>query len=82
MAEAEELVGFVSGNVRRRQVIEALSKGGESLEQLEKLSRIPKISLEKILGEMADRKIVKKTKAGYTLTPEGEHTAKMLKSMH
>ena len=82
MAEAEELVGYVSGNVRRRQVIEALSKGGESLEQLEKLSRIPKIMLEKILSEMATRKIVKKTKAGYNLTPDGEHVAQVLKSMH
>ncbi len=82
MAEAEELVGYVSGNVRRRQVIEALSKGGESLEQLEKLSRIPKLMLEKILKEMADNKIVKKTKAGYTLTPEGAEAAQVLKSMH
>jgi DNA-binding HxlR family transcriptional regulator len=81
MAEAEELVGFVSGNVRRRQVIEALSKGGESLEQLEKLSRIPKIMLEKILKEMEGKKIVKKTKAGYALTPDGDHLAQMLKSM-
>jgi DNA-binding HxlR family transcriptional regulator len=82
MAEAEELVGYVSGNVRRRQVVEALSKGGESLEQLEKLSRIPKLMLEKILKEMADKKIVKKTKAGYTLTPEGADAARLLKSMH
>lgn len=82
MAEAEELVGFVNSNARRRQVIEALSKGGEALEQLEKMSRIPKIMLEKILAEMAKKKIVKKTKAGYTLTPEGENVALLLKSMH
>jgi predicted transcriptional regulator len=83
MAEADELIGYVSGNVRRRQVIEALNKGGESLEQLEKLSRIPKIMLEKILDEMAKKKIVKKTKAGYTLTSEGEQVAGLLKkSMH
>jgi predicted transcriptional regulator len=81
MAEADELIGFVSGNVRRRQVIEALSKGGESIEQLEKLSRIPKIMLEKILKEMDEKKIVKKTRAGYALTPEGEHVARVLKSM-
>ena len=82
MAEAEELVGYVSGNVRRRQVIEALSKGGESLEQLEKLSRIPKVMLERILAEMESRKIVKKTKAGYSLTADGERVANLLKSMH
>ncbi len=82
MAEAEELVGFVSGNVRRRQVVEALSKGGESLDQLEKLSRIPKVMLKNILAEMENKKIVKKTKAGFTLTPDGEHVAKMLRSMH
>jgi len=82
MAEAEELVGFISSNARRRQVIEALSKGGESPEQLEKLSHIPKIMLTKILDEMAKKKIVKKTKAGYTLTPEGANAAQLLKSMH
>ena len=82
MAEAEELVGYVNANVRRRQVIEALSKGGESLEQLEKLSRIRKIMLEKILEEMAKKTIVKKTQVGYALTPEGEHVARLLKSMH
>ncbi len=38
--------------------------------------------LEKILAEMAKKKIVKKTKAGYTLTPEGENVALLLKSMH
>jgi len=82
MAEAEELVGYVNANARRRQVIEALSKGGESLEQLEKLSRIPKIMLEKILEEMTKKTMVKKTQAGYALTPDGEHVAKLLKSMH
>ncbi|MGA9141347.1 MAG: hypothetical protein WBZ29_14060 [Methanocella sp.] len=82
MAEAEELVGFVNANVRRRQVVEALSKGGESLEQLEKLSRIPKVMLKSIMAEMEGKKMVKKTKAGFTLTPEGANVAQMLKSMH
>jgi predicted transcriptional regulator len=82
MAEAEELVGYVNANARRRQVIEALSKGGESLEQLEKLSRIPKIMLEKILEEMTKKTMVKKTQAGYALTPDGEQVARLLKSMH
>lgn len=78
----EELVGYISGNVRRRQAIEALSKGGESLVQLEKLSRIPKLMLEKVLGEMVDKKIVKKTTDGYKLTEEGENVTRILKSMH
>jgi predicted transcriptional regulator len=82
MAGAEELVGYISGNVRRRQTVEALSKGGESLEQLEKLTRIPRLMLEKIIKEMAEKKIVQKTKGGYKLTDEGEHVAHLLKSMH
>ncbi|OPY27607.1 MAG: hypothetical protein A4E28_01942 [Methanocella sp. PtaU1.Bin125] len=82
MAEAEELVGFVSGNVRRRQVVEALSKGGETVEQLEKLSRIPRLMLNNILTDMEGKNIVRKTKAGFTLTPEGENVARLLKSMH
>jgi predicted transcriptional regulator len=82
MAEAEELIGYINANARRKQVIEALSKGGEAPEQLEKMSRIPKIMLEKILEEMTKKTIVKKTKAGYALTPDGEQVAKLLKSMH
>jgi predicted transcriptional regulator len=82
MAEADELVGFVNANVRRRQVIEALSKGGESIEQLEKLSRIPKVMLKNIMAEMEGKNIVKKTEAGFALTPEGANVAQMLKSMH
>jgi Mn-dependent DtxR family transcriptional regulator len=38
--------------------------------------------LKNILAEMEEKKIVKKTKAGYTLTPDGEHAANLLKSMH
>ena len=79
---AEELVGYISANVRRRQTVEALSKGGESLEQIEKLTRIPKVMLERILAEMAEKKIVRKTKDGYQLTDEGQHAAHLLKSMH
>jgi predicted transcriptional regulator len=82
MADAEELVGYISGNVRRRQTVEALSKGGESLEQLEKLTRIPRLMLEKIIKEMAEKNIVQKTREGYKLTDEGEHVARLLKSMH
>jgi DNA-binding HxlR family transcriptional regulator len=82
MAEAEEPVGFIISNARRRRVIEALSKGGEALDQLEKMSRVLKIMLEKILAEMAKKEIVKKTKAGYTPTPEGKNVARLLKSMH
>ena len=78
----EAIVGYISGNVRRKQVVEALSKGAEDIQALAKLTRIPRLSLEKMMEEMAEKKIVKKEKNGYKLTDSGEQAATVLKSIH
>jgi predicted transcriptional regulator len=77
----EELVGYVNGGVRRRQVVEALSKGTESLEALTRLTRISRLALQKTIDEMTAKNIVAGTKDGYKLTPDGEHVVFLLKSM-
>lgn len=83
MAEenVEAIVGYISGNARRKQIVEALSKGAENVEALGKLTRIPRLSLEKMMEEMAGKNIVTKGKDGYKLTEAGEQATTVLKSM-
>lgn len=78
----EAIVGYLSGNVRRKQIAEALSKGAEDLAALAKLTRIPRLSLEKMLEEMAGKGIVNKGAGGYRLTEAGTQAAVVMKSMH
>ncbi|CAJ37656.1 hypothetical protein [Methanocella arvoryzae] len=77
----EAMVGYISGNVRRKQIVEALSRGAESIEALGKLTRIPRLSLDKMMEEMAGKNIVKKEKNVYKLTEAGEQATTVLKAM-
>lgn len=83
MAEdtADELVGYITGNARRKQIIDVLVKGDEHLIALAKLTRIPRLSLEKAIGEMVDKKIVSKEKTGYHLTETGKQVVALTKSI-
>ena len=76
----EAIVGYISGNARRKQVVEALSKGAEDSLALAKLTRIPRLSLDKIMEELAGKEIVKKENNGFKLTNVGEQAATILKS--
>jgi predicted transcriptional regulator len=84
MAEAtvEELAGYISGNVRRKQIVDVLDKNGaETAETLGKLTRAPKLLLEKALKDMAGKGVVKKQKDKYMLTENGKAAATILHSM-
>ncbi|HTY90597.1 MAG TPA: hypothetical protein VMC84_05410 [Methanocella sp.] len=84
MAEAtvEELVGFISGNVKRKQIVDVLDKNGaETEETLGKLTRAPKLFLEKALKDMAEKGVIKKQKDKYALTENGKAAATVLHSM-
>ncbi len=84
MAEAtvEELAGYISGNVKRRQIVDVLDKNGsETLEALEKLTRTPKLMLERALKDMVDRGVVTKQKDKYVLTGDGTAAVTVLHSM-
>jgi predicted transcriptional regulator len=78
----EAIVGYISGNARRKQIVEALSKGAEDIEALGKLTRIPRLSLEKMMEEMTGKNIVKTENKAYKLTDVGEQAATVLKSLH
>jgi predicted transcriptional regulator len=81
-ATVEELAGYISGNAKRKQIIDVLDKNGtETMEALWKLTRVPKLMLEKSLKDMAEKGVVKKQKDKYTLTENGKAAAIMLHSM-
>lgn len=78
----EELVGYITGNVKRKQIIDVLDKNGsESFEALAKITRIPRLMLEKIMDEMLAKKIVKKEKDKYMLTETGNQVVVMTRSI-
>lgn len=84
MAEAtvDELVGFISGNVKRKQIVDVLDKNGaETGEALGKLTRAPKLLLERALKDMAEKGVIMKQKDKYTLTENGKTAATVLHSM-
>ena len=84
MAEAtvEELAGYISGNVKRRQIVDVLDKNGsETFDALEKLTRIPKIMLRKALADMVGRGVIKEQKDKYALTDNGKAAVTLLHSM-
>jgi len=81
-ATAEELAGYISGNVKRRQIVDVLEKNGsETFEALEKLTRIPKIMLDKALKDMAERGAITKQKDKYALTDNGVAAVTILHSI-
>ena len=82
-ATVEEIAGYISGNVRRKQIVEVLEKNGsETFQALEKLTRTPKIMLEKVLKDMAEKGVIKKQKDRYVLTENGGTAATILGSIH
>ncbi len=81
-ATAEELMGYISGNTRRRQIVDVLEKNGsETFEALEKLTRTPKLMLDRALKDMVEKGVITKQKDKYALTSEGTAAATILHSM-
>jgi predicted transcriptional regulator len=84
MAETtvEELVGYINGNAKRKQIVELLVKNGsETGETIEKLTRTPKIMIQRSLKDMSERGVIKKQKDKYALTESGAEAATILHSM-
>jgi predicted transcriptional regulator len=78
-ATVEEIAGFISGNVKRKQVLDVLDKNGsKTFEALRKITRMPKIILEKVLKDMMDYGVVEKQNDSFTLTEHGKKVANVL----
>lgn len=81
MAEAtvEEIAGYISGNVKRKQILDVLDKNGtKTFEDLRKITRTPKIILEKVLKSMVDNGVIIKQEDSFTLTENGKKAAKIV----
>ncbi len=81
MAEAtvEEIAGFISGNVKRKQILDVLDKNGsETYESLRKITRMPKLILDKALKDMTEKGAVTMQDEKYVLTENGKAAAMVL----
>jgi predicted transcriptional regulator len=78
-ATVEEIASFISGNVRRKQILDVLDKNGNmTFEALRKHTRTPKIILEKALKAMAEKGVIIKENDSFTLTENGKKAVDLL----
>jgi len=78
-ATVEEIAGFISGNVKRRQILDVLDKNGsETYEALRKLTRMPKLLLDKVLKDMEEKGVLTKQNEKFILTENGKAAATIL----
>lgn len=78
-ATVEEIAGFISGNVKRKQILDVLDKNGsETLVTLRKLTRMPRLMLEKVLKDMAEKGVIIKQNDSFSLTENGKKAANIL----
>ena len=81
MAEAnvEEIAGFISGNVKRKQILDVLDKNDSATyEMIRKLTRMPKLLLDKALKDMTEKGAITMKKDSYVLTEMGKAVAMAL----
>jgi predicted transcriptional regulator len=78
-ATVEEIAGFISGNVKRKQVLDVLDKNGsKTYESIRKITRMPKIILDKVLKDMTEFGVVEKQNDTFDLTEKGKKVASVL----
>jgi predicted transcriptional regulator len=78
MAEdiVDESLGYINSNVRRKQVFDIIDKnGGKTEKELGKMTRIPGLSLRKMLGEMVEKGLLKLDGEKYAFTEMGNEVA-------
>ncbi len=81
MAEAtvEEIAGFITGNVKRKQILDVLDKNGSgTYESIRKHTRMPKLILDKALKDMTEKGVIIMQNESYTLTEIGKKVANSL----
>jgi predicted transcriptional regulator len=78
-ATVEEISGFISGNVKRKQILDVLDKNGsKTSEDLRKITRTPKIIMEKVLKSMVENGVIIEQNDSFTLTENGKKAAMVL----
>ncbi|MGA9141471.1 MAG: hypothetical protein WBZ29_14690 [Methanocella sp.] len=78
-ATVEEISGYISGNVKRKQIVDVLHKNGsKTFDDLRKITRTPNVIMEKVLKNMEENGVVKKQGDTYILTENGKIAANAL----
>jgi predicted methyltransferase len=73
-------VGFIMGNKQRERIVQVLgSKGKMPSEKIAKFEHIPLPAVKRILGELAERKIVAENEGIWSLTDAGISIEKEMK---
>jgi predicted transcriptional regulator len=78
-ATVEEIASYISGNVKRKQILDVLDKNGSvTSEALRKLTRTPKLILEKTLENMEKNGVISRQNDSYILTENGKKAVNVL----
>ena len=73
----QEHVGYLLGNVKRKQILETLeSRGALNKVAIAHLVRLPPKMAEKILAELQERKLLEQSGEKYRLTDNGKEVMK------
>lgn len=77
----EGLVGYVSGNRKREQIIQALSNGALEMNKIAKMVRMPERSAIKLLGDLEKKGLIKADGGTYSLTETGVEVENRIRGM-
>jgi predicted transcriptional regulator len=78
----EDLIGFVSGNKNRQKLLALLgSKHRLDADKMAKNMRVASPSVNKIIGELLERNLIKQDNGSYSLTELGESVEKRIQSI-
>ena len=78
----EELIGFIAGNPKRRQIIEILESDGKAtLAELAKKTHSPAKIITTMIEEMEGKGLITHNEGMYSLTDLGLEIAKKIKGV-
>ncbi len=77
----EELVGYVTGNTKRIQIIQVLGKGKLEVDKVAKITHTPERLTTKVLKGLEEKGLVKAEGKTYSLTEIGSEIENRIKSL-
>jgi predicted transcriptional regulator len=77
----EELVGYVLGNRKREQILEAFSESAIEMTKIAKTTHIPERLTTKLLEELEKKRLIKADDGVYSLTESGFEVNNQIKGM-
>ncbi|UZE91899.1 MAG: hypothetical protein IB616_03985 [Methanosarcinales archaeon] len=77
----EELVGYVSGNRKREQIIQALSNSPLEADKIARISRIPERLVVRILEDLKKKGLIRVDEKVYALTETGVDVENKIRSL-